>query len=407
MITEETATKIPRRTGHPRAEHDRRFVLTCRLLPADNSDKDNSLSMLNSAKETVCRPSKLKLTTVLPEADAAVRSALDAKAAPSQPESPLVSVITPVFNGAKYLAECIESVIEQSYGSFEYVIADNRSTDGSLAIAREYAERDPRIRLVAHDDHVAHQIANWNRSMRLCSPDASFIKVVHADDWLFESCLERMVGLAVTHQNVGLVSAYRIDGNVVGLDGLPPSITLLPGREVARSFLLGSPLPYLFGSPTSTLLRADLVRHRERFYNEANPHADTEACLDVLSQADFGFVHQVLTYTRRHNEAATAFSRRVGTYIPADIACFRRWGPTFLTKDEIDRKLVVRLADYGWNLARRTRGLRDSDFRRYHRQCMAEVLSETNGRQLARGLALQARRSLTRARSVDDGSKAP
>ena len=311
-------------------------------------------------------------------------------------EPPLVSVVTPVYNGAAYLAECIESVLRQTYRSFEYVISDNRSTDESLAIAQSYAERDERLRVTAHDEHLGLHLASWNRSMREISPDAKYVKVVHADDWLFDTCLERMVALAEEHPNVGLVSAYRLDEDAVSLDGLPKDVSVLPGRAVARSVLLGGPYPELFGSPTSTLLRADLVRKRERFYFEGNIHADTEACVDVLAESDFGFVHEVLTYTRRHNEAVTAFTRRVGTYVPAYLDVFQRWGPTFLSEDEYDRKLVVRLLAYGGLLGRRVRSWRSREFRDYHRARLRVLLGRTSGHQLVRGLGLQVRRSLAR-----------
>ena len=61
---------------------------------------------------------------------------------------PLVSVVTPFFNTAPYLAECIESVLAQSYSHFEYILLDNCSTDGSSEIAAAYASRDSRIRLI-------------------------------------------------------------------------------------------------------------------------------------------------------------------------------------------------------------------------------------------------------------------
>lgn len=314
----------------------------------------------------------------------------------SRPE-PLVSVVTPVYNGARYLAECIESVLRQTHRRFEYVIADNASTDDSLAIARGYAEDDERVRVVEHEEHLSHHLASWNRAMRLVAPEAAYVKVVHADDWLFDECLERMTGLAQAHPSVGLVGAYRLDEDHVNLDGLPPSVTFLPGREVARSFLLGRPWPFLFGSPTSTLLRADLVRKRPLFYYEGNIHADTEAGLDVLSESDFGFVHQVLTYTRRHNEAVTSFTSRMRTYRPADLGMFQRWGPVFLTSDEYDRKLVVRLVEYGGMLARSPRSWSRREFRDYHRARMRELLAPTSPRALARGFGLQLRRSLGRA----------
>ena len=53
------------------------------------------------------------------------------------------------------------------------------------------------------------------------SPDADYVKVVHADDLLFPECLERMVALADRHPNIGLVGAYRLNGTEVDLDALP------------------------------------------------------------------------------------------------------------------------------------------------------------------------------------------
>src|SRR5882724_7298074 len=59
---------------------------------------------------------------------------------------PLISVVTPVYNGAEHLAECIESVLAQTYQNWDYTIVDNCSTDGSVEIARRYAAKDRRIR---------------------------------------------------------------------------------------------------------------------------------------------------------------------------------------------------------------------------------------------------------------------
>jgi hypothetical protein len=179
---------------------------------------------------------------------------------------------------------------------------------------------------------------------------------------------------------------------------VPARTTVLPGRDVARAALLGRPWPYLFGSPTSTMVRADLVRKRERFYFEGNIHADTEACLDVLSESDFGFVHRVLTYTRRHNEAVTAFTRRIGTYAAADLDAFQRWGPVFLSDEEYERKLVVRLLSYGAFLASRPGSWHRPEFRQYHGDRVRELVSRTSVPQLTRGVQHQLRRSLTGGR---------
>ena len=105
---------------------------------------------------------------------------------------PFVSVVTPVFNTEKYLAECIESVIGQTYDNLEYVIVNNLSTDRSLEIAEHYAERDSRIRIYSNARFL-NQMQNWNHSMRQISPESKYCKVVHADDWLFPECIARIV----------------------------------------------------------------------------------------------------------------------------------------------------------------------------------------------------------------------
>ena len=302
---------------------------------------------------------------------------------------PLVSVVTPVYNGAEYLVECIESVVNQTYANWEYVIVDNCSTDDTLAIARRYEARDARIRVVAADVFVG-QIENQNRAVREISPESKYTKVLHADDWLFPECLERMADLAENNPTVGVVSAYRLEETRVTLDGLPPSITVLPGREIARSTLLASPYPFLFGSPSSVLIRSDLIRARDPFYNEANPwNEDTEACLESFKVSDFGFVHQVLTFTRRIEGSPFSKFILVGAYLPGEIKLLDKFGRTYLTEAEYERRLAVLLVWYGIFLLRNLRKLADAGFRDHHRSQLREVAAAAKPRDVLAGVRQQ------------------
>src|SRR5271163_333260 len=92
-------------------------------------------------------------------------------------KQPLVSVVTPFFNTAPYLAECIESVLAQSYSEFEYILMDNCSTDGSGEIAKTYAGRDPRIRLIRCSEFVS-QLKNYNRALAEISDASQYCKIV-------------------------------------------------------------------------------------------------------------------------------------------------------------------------------------------------------------------------------------
>lgn len=280
---------------------------------------------------------------------------------------PLVSVVTPLYNTEKYLPECIESVLAQTYENWEYLIVNNCSTDRSLEIVQHYAQKNTRIR-IHNNTEFLNQMQNWNHAMRQISPKSKYCKVVHADDWLFPECLTRMVEVAEANPSVGIVGAYRLDEDRVNLDGLPYPSTVVPGREICRWSLLGG--PYIFGSPTSLLIRSDLIRTRKKFYNESNIHADLEACFDILQSADFGFVHQVLTFTRRHNETLTTFSRRFNTYLIANFIVLKKYGPIYLNREEYEKRLKLKIRNYHRFLARSIFEQREKDFWDYHKRAL-------------------------------------
>src|SRR5438046_3664525 len=103
---------------------------------------------------------------------------------------PLVSVVTPVYNGAKYLVECIESVLSQPYQNWEYIIVNDGSTDATLEIAEKYAASERRIRVVTNASFV-NVIENHNIGFRLISKESEYCKIVCADDWIYPECLSR------------------------------------------------------------------------------------------------------------------------------------------------------------------------------------------------------------------------
>ena len=308
-------------------------------------------------------------------------------------DHPLVSVVTPVYNGAAYLAECIESVLAQTFSNWEYVILDNVSTDETPEIARRYAEQDSRIRVIRPDTFLG-QTANSNRILRQISPQSKYCKVLHADDWLFPECLERMVSLAERFPEVGIVSAYRLEETRVTLDGLPPSIEVLSGVDVARSRLLGEPpYPFMFGSPSSLLIRSDLIRKRDPFYNEQNPwDEDVEACFDVLQESDFGFVHQVLTFTRRWDGSPFSAYVRLRHHPPGRIKHLLRYGPAFLSTPEYQRRLATLLVRYALFFLSNPLRFFDREFRGHHGNQIRSLAGEIKASDVLVGGAMQARR---------------
>jgi glycosyltransferase involved in cell wall biosynthesis len=258
------------------------------------------------------------------------------------------------------------------------VILDNCSTDHTFDIAQNVVAQDSRIRLHQNETRLG-MLQNWNHAMRLMDPHSKYCKVLHADDLLFPECIEQMVQVAEANPSVGIIGAYRIDEDHVNLDAMPFKSCVVSGKEMGRRRLLGQ--PDMFGSPSSLMMRADLVRQRASFYNEGNLHADSEVCFDLLRYVDFGFVHQVLTYTRRHNEAVTSSARKLNTQKASHYLHLIKYGRDYLSDEEYKRQQKrVRRAYYRFlgkdlllTLADKDARARSRAFWDYHRGALADL----------------------------------
>jgi glycosyltransferase involved in cell wall biosynthesis len=252
---------------------------------------------------------------------------------------PFVSVVTPFYNTEAFLKECIESVLAQSYKNFEYILVDNCSNDGSMEIVKRYAERDSRIH-VLQNQMFLRQIENYNCALRAISDNSLYCKIVQADDWLYPSCLSEMVKVAEANPSVGIVGAYTLldfgTHSNVYLSGLPYPSASVRGRDLCRRFLLDG--TYVTGSPTATLFRSEIVRSRNPFYDTRSVVCDIEVCFDVLQSWDFGFVHQVLTYTRRYNDSYMSMLKHLHVMTLTEVIAIRKYGPIFLEEEEYRRR---------------------------------------------------------------------
>ncbi|MGH7488544.1 MAG: glycosyltransferase family 2 protein, partial [bacterium] len=106
---------------------------------------------------------------------------------------PTISVCIPTYNGAAYLARCLDSVLAQTFSDFEVVIVDDRSTDESVAIARGYAERDSRVQVFRNDVNLG-LVGNWNRCVELSR--GQWLKFVFQDDIVLPKCMTQMLAAA-------------------------------------------------------------------------------------------------------------------------------------------------------------------------------------------------------------------
>lgn len=286
---------------------------------------------------------------------------------------PFVSVVTPFHNTAPYLAQCIESVLGQSYGDFEYILADNCSTDGSTEVAESFARRDSRIRLI-RCSQLLSQVRNYNRALNEIAADSRYCKMVQADDYIFPDCLESMIEVFEKSESIGLVSSYWMKGTELRGTGFPYPATTMSGREMARLYLRTG--LWVFGSPTAVMYRSPLIKKGQAFFDESRLHEDTEKCMQILEHWDFGFVHQTLSFSRRNNESISSAIRAFqGDWVDRYIIV-QRYAGKFLEPNEAVALKKQSKRVYYESLALQAWHLRESAFWRYHKNGL-ETLGES------------------------------
>jgi glycosyltransferase involved in cell wall biosynthesis len=286
------------------------------------------------------------------------------------PAAPLVSVVTPVFNGEPYLRECIESVLAQSFENWDYTIVDNCSTDSSLAIAHEYARKHPQIHVRSNEEFVG-VIENHNRAFRSISSQAKYCKVVCADDWIYPDGISKLVDLAERHPSVGIVASYSAQDTGIRWTGVPLGREVLAGREAARLSLLGA-IDLVW---SSLLYRASMVRATGTFFPGSATSADFEACLNCLKESDFGFVHQILSFERIHDEMLTARLLKMNSQqlVLDRMRILIELGPEFLNPSERRQRLEEQLSGYFDVLAVECLHRHDREYWRLHRDSLDEL----------------------------------
>src|SRR6266851_5156683 len=125
---------------------------------------------------------------------------------------PLVSICIPTSNGARWIGECLTSALAQSYQPIEILVVDDGSTDGTVELVQSL--KDERTRVIVNELNEG-MVNNWNKCIELARGD--FIKFLFQDDVLYPGCIEQLMRLFLSNENLGLVFSPRdiiVEGDV-------------------------------------------------------------------------------------------------------------------------------------------------------------------------------------------------
>ena len=305
--------------------------------------------------------------------------------------SPVVTIVTPIYQGAAHVAACVESVRAQDFQDWIHLLVDNNSSDGTTQIAKDLAATDPRIRSVHFDEHLG-MLANWNRALALVPEDTTFVRQLNVDDRLMPTCLSRTIDAAERNPDVAIVSSYFLNGRRRLPKAKHTSETRVEGREVVRKLFLGG-ADYL-AQPSVLLLRKELIRGWPKLYATAGfppgltsepplSQADKEGFLETLLSSDLVFVPEQLIHLREDADSATGYSWRVGAWQAGWMELLMRHGSKFLTPNEISsamRYLTVKYVRSSVWRSLKGKALVDREFSDFRRQSMNYLIPALRSR---------------------------
>ena len=146
-------------------------------------------------------------------------------------EKPLISVIIPVYNAQKYLRQCVDSVLAQTYRNLEIILIDDGSTDNSGKLCDEYAQKDPRVQVI----HQTNDGVSAARNAGLKAAKGQYIGFADADDFTEPDMYAYLLELLQrTRSDIARCEAY-------GLAPLPLKREVLPAAQALEAFF-----PYVY-----------------------------------------------------------------------------------------------------------------------------------------------------------------
>lgn len=201
-------------------------------------------------------------------------------------QRPKVTVVVPHFNYGQYLPIAVASALNQRGVSVDVIIVDDKSTDGSVDVARRLAAEDERVTLVEHELNMRH-IRTYNDGLSRATGD--YVVLLSADDALTINSLTRAVALMEAHPNVGLVygSVEWFEGDLSTVKSGHVWWQIWPGEQWVRRIARRGRNAVV--NPEAVMRRS--VYEKTGGYDPGFPHAgDMYMWLQAASFADVGFV---------------------------------------------------------------------------------------------------------------------
>ena len=212
-----------------------------------------------------------------------------------------VYVLTPVYNGAEFLRQAMDSVQSQTWPDLVHLFIDNASTDGTADILSDYEDARVPV-IVVRNDTLLPQIDNWNKAVEELPQDADWFRILCADDTMMPDFIEKSVKLGTRDDSIGIVACKVDMGIEIHHSDWPQDQSVCEGREALRRFRTHN------GNVIAphVMYRRETVPASGPFFDSSVIGFDTDAVLRTYCDWKLGFVHEVLAMNRLHEESVSS-----------------------------------------------------------------------------------------------------
>ncbi|MDD3012238.1 MAG: glycosyltransferase family 2 protein [Candidatus Gastranaerophilales bacterium] len=202
--------------------------------------------------------------------------------------NPEITVLMPVYNSEKYLKESIESILNQTFKDFEFLILNDGSTDQSVNIIESYS--DSRIRLI-HNEQNLGLISTLNRGIDLSQ--GKYIARMDSDDISFPERLEKQFKLMEEKKDIGICGTlFQVFGKHNYIPNHPENTELIKAYLIFGCYI---------GHPT-IMIRKSILEQHDLKYDDNFKHAeDYELWTRVIKYSKFTNIQEILLHYRSHD----------------------------------------------------------------------------------------------------------
>ena len=257
---------------------------------------------------------------------------------------PLVSILLPVYNRERLVKKTIESAINQTYKNIEIIVVDNQSTDKTYEILKDYAEKNPKVRVYQNEENLG-PVRNWIKCLNYAKGE--YIKILWSDDLITPTFIEKTLSYLIKYKDIGFVftgteifneeSEQKNKAYFIGDTGIYSTEKFIEG------ILLGGPFPV---SPGNALFRKKDVKKNllleipnkigSNFKMNAIGNDVLLYLLTANEYPNFAFLNETLSYFRAHSNSISISTNKV------DVTILYYLAKAYFVENYINEKRLTR-----------------------------------------------------------------